>query len=81
MTQTSANIADDALDLLRATHERINHMRVLFNSIIKDLEHGKSNDVAELANLGGFLGYDWANYVDCEVEKMQKTLDSAEVAK
>ena len=81
MTQTSANIADDALDLLRATHERINHMRVLFNSIIKDLEHGKSNDVAELANLGGFLGYDWANYVDCEVEKMQKTLDSVEVAK
>jgi len=81
MTQTSANIADDALDLLRATHERINHMRVLFNSIIKDLKHGKSNDVEELANLGGFLGYDWANYVDCEVEKMQKTLDSAGVAK
>jgi prefoldin subunit 5 len=81
MTQTSANIADDALDLLRATHERINQMRVLFNSIIKDLKHGKSNDVEELASLGGFLGYDWANYVDCEVEKMQKTLDSAEVAK
>lgn len=81
MTQTSANIADDALDLLRATHERINHMRVLFNSIINDLKHGKSHDIDELANLGGFLGYDWANYVDCEVEKMQKALDSAEVAK
>ncbi|UVM34401.1 hypothetical protein [Pseudomonas sp. B21-019] len=81
MSQTPANIADDALDLLRATHERINHMRVLFNSIIKDMKHGKSHDIEELANLGGFLGYDWANYVDCEVEKMQDALDTAEVAK
>ncbi|MGV6954708.1 hypothetical protein [Pseudomonas chlororaphis] len=81
MSQTTASIADDALDLLRATHERINHMRVLFNSIIKDMKHGKSRDIEELASLGGFLGYDWANYVDCEVEKMQKALDAAELAK
>lgn len=81
MSQTPASIADEALELLRATHERINNMRVLFNAIIKDLKHGKSHDIEELANLGGFLGYDWANYVDCEVDKMQKTLDSAEVAK
>lgn len=81
MSQSTANIADDALDLLRATHERINHMRVLFNSIINDLKHGKSHDIEGLANLGGFLGYDWANYVDCEIEKMQKAVDSAEVAK
>ncbi|UWF49667.1 hypothetical protein NYP20_01505 [Pseudomonas sp. N3-W] len=81
MTQTSANIADDALDLLRATHERINHMRVLFNSIIKDLKHGKSNDVEELANLGAFLGYDWANYVDSEIKQMQSALDAVEVTR
>lgn len=81
MTKTSANIADDALDLLRATKERINHMRVLFNSIIKDMKHGKSRDIEELANLGGFLGYDWANYVDCEVEKMQEELNATEVSK
>ncbi|QHC91816.1 hypothetical protein [Pseudomonas chlororaphis] len=81
MSQTTASITDDALDLLRATHERINHMRVLFNSIIKDMKHGKSRDIEELANLVSFLGYDWANYVDCEVEKMQKALDAAEVAK
>ncbi|MGE8100349.1 hypothetical protein [Pseudomonas fluorescens] len=81
MTQSTANIADDALDLLRATQERINHMRVLFNSIIKDMKHGTSHDIEELANLGGFLGYDWANYVDSEVEKMQEVLDAAEVAK
>lgn len=81
MIPTSGQIADSALELLRATHERLNQMRVLFNSIIKDMKHGKSHDIEELANLGGFLGYDWANYVDCEVEKMQKELDATEVAK
>jgi hypothetical protein len=81
LSQTPASIADEALELLRATHERINNMRVLFNAITKDLKHGKSHDIEELANLGGFLGYDWANYVDCEVGKMQIELDAAEVAK
>lgn len=81
MSQTPASIADEALELLRATHERINNMRVLFNAIIKDLKHGKSFDIEELANLGSFLGYDWASYVDSEVEKMQKALDAAEVGK
>ncbi|MBM6445280.1 hypothetical protein ACX3YD_17375 [Pseudomonas fluorescens group sp. PF-1] len=76
----ATTITNDALELLRATHERINHMRVLFNSIIKDLKHGKSSDIEELANLGGFLGYDWANYIDSEVESMQKTLDAVEDA-
>ncbi|MNG24790.1 hypothetical protein D3C84_1095530 [compost metagenome] len=78
MNQAPTTIATDALELLRATHERINHMRVLFNSITKDLKHGKSRDIEELASLGSFLGYDWANYVDCEVETMQKALDVAE---
>lgn len=76
----ATTITNDALELLRATHERINHMRVLFNSIIKDLKHGKSSDIEELANLGGFLGYDWANYINSEVESMQKALDAVEDA-
>jgi len=80
MSQATARIADEALELLRATHERINNMRVLFNAIIKDQKYGKSHDIEELANLGGFLGYDWANYVDSEVEKMQAAIDAAEVA-
>ncbi|MBV4478223.1 hypothetical protein [Pseudomonas botevensis] len=54
-------------------------MRVLFNAIAKDLKHGKSHDIEELASLGSFLGYDWANYVDSEVEQMQKALDAVEV--
>lgn len=78
--QPPANIADDALELLRATRERVNHLRVLFNSITKDLKHGKSRDIEELASLGGFLGHDWANYIDCEVETMQKALDAVEDA-
>lgn len=78
--QPPANIADDALELLRATRERINHMQVLFNSIIKDLKHGTSRDIEELASLGGFLGNDWATYIDSEVESMQKALDAVEDA-
>jgi prefoldin subunit 5 len=74
----ATTITNDALELLRATHERINHMRVLFNSIIKDLKHGKSRDIEELANLGRFLGNDWASYIDSEVESMQKALDAVE---
>ncbi|AXI62928.1 hypothetical protein DLD99_21420 [Pseudomonas kribbensis] len=79
MSQPTARIADEALELLRATHERISNMRALFNAITKDLKHGKSHDIEELASLGSFLGYDWANYVDSEVEQMQKALDAAEV--
>lgn len=81
MSQPTARIADDALELLRATHERISNPRVLFNAISKELKHGKSHDIQELASLGSFLGYDWANYVDSEVEQVQKALDGAEVAK
>ncbi|WP_339465495.1 hypothetical protein [Pseudomonas sp. EA_65y_Pfl2_P74] len=80
MSQPTARIADEALELLRATHERISNMRVLFNAITKDLKHGKAHDIEELASLGSFLGYDWANYVDSEVEQMQKSLDAVEVA-
>jgi hypothetical protein len=68
MSQPTARIADEALELLRATHERISNMRVLFNTIMKDLKHGKSHDIEELANLGSFLGYDWANYVRADAE-------------
>ena len=81
MSQPIAHLADEALELLRATHERINNMRVLFNAITKDLKYGKSHDIEELASLGSFLGYDWANHVDSEVEQMQKALDAAEMAK
>lgn len=49
MSQPTARIADEALELLRATHERISNMRVLFNAITKDLKHGKSHDIEELA--------------------------------
>ncbi|MFJ2493728.1 hypothetical protein ACIOV9_19585 [Pseudomonas iridis] len=80
MSQATARIADEALELLRATHERISNMRVLFNAITKDLKYGKSHDIEELASLGSFLGYDWANHVDSEVEQMQKSLDAVEVA-
>lgn len=80
MSQAPTTIAIDALELLRATHERINHLRVLFNSIAKDLKHGRSRDIEELTSLGGFLGYEWANYIECEVKTMQEALDAVEDA-
>lgn len=57
MSQPIARLADEALELLRATHERISNMRVLFNAITKDLKHGKSHDIEELASLGSFLAF------------------------
>lgn len=80
MNQAPTTITSDALELLRASHERINHMRVLFSSITKDLKHGRSRDIEELASLGGLLSHEWANYISSEVEEMQKALDAAEDA-
>lgn len=80
IVQTPAQVAESALELLSATHQRIHHLYALFNSIIKDLNHGKSRDVEVLANLGSFLGYDWADYVDGEVVKLQKELDATKVS-
>lgn len=75
----AAQTADEALELLRATKERINHMKALFSAIKADFKHGRSLNIEELADLGGFLGYDWANYVDCQVDDLQKQLDPTEV--
>ncbi len=76
----AAQTADDALELLRATQERINHMKALFSAIKADFKHGRSLNIEDLADLGGFLGYDWANYVDCQVGDLQRQLDLLELA-
>lgn len=74
----ASQIASEALDLLRATHERLEQMTAVFNSVSTDLKHNRSHNVKDLAALGGFLGYDWANYVDSQVGHMQKELDVVE---
>jgi hypothetical protein len=76
----AASIADEALDLLRASQERLNQMKALFNALKADVAHGKSNNVTNLSDLGAYLGYDWANYVDCCVADLQKKLDAMEEA-
>jgi len=55
-------------------------MKALFSAIKADFKHGMSLNIEDLADLGGFLGYDWANYVDCQVEDLQKQLDLLELA-
>ncbi|WP_248769162.1 hypothetical protein [Pseudomonas sp. MWU12-2345] len=76
----TAQIADDALELLRATHERLMHMRTLFCAIKADHRDGRHLHTADLSDLGGFLGDDWGNYIDDQIGHMQKGLDAAEVA-
>lgn len=73
--RTGAQIANESLELLRATQERLNHMKALFNSIKADYKGGQHMNTEELADLGSFLGYDWANHVDIQVCHMQKALD------
>lgn len=83
MTSSSnqaALIADDALELLRATQERLNQMKALFNALKADVAHGKSDNVPDLSDLGAYLGFDWANHVDCCVTDLQKKLDAVEEA-
>lgn len=73
------NVVSESLDLLRASRERLDQMTAVFNSIKSDLLHCKSHNIKTLSELGGFLGYDWSNYVDCQIEEMQKTADELEV--
>lgn len=76
----ASQIASEALELLRATHERLEHITAVFNSVSTDLKHNHSHNVKDLAALGGFLGDDWASYVDSQVGHMQKELDAVEAA-
>jgi len=76
--RAASQIASEALDLLRATRERLEQRTAVFNSVSTDLKHNRSHNVKDLAALGGFLGYDWANYVDSQVGHMQKELDVVE---
>ncbi|MDI3274853.1 hypothetical protein [Pseudomonas sp. AL03] len=80
LQSAASQIASEALELLRATHERLEHMTAVFNSVSTDLKHNHSHNVKDLAALGGFLGDDWANYVDSQVGHMQKELDLVEAA-
>ena len=76
--RAASQIASEALDLLRATHERLEHMTAVFNSVSTDQEHNRSHNVKDLAALGGFLGCEWANHVDSQVGRMHKELDVVE---
>ena len=66
---------DEALELLRATHERIEQMTVVAQSIKADLLYNGSRNTKVLAELAAFLGYEWAGYVDAQVTDLQKRLD------
>lgn len=75
---TPAQVADDALDLLRVAVENIRHMQALFGAIKTDFKHGKHADTEQLADLGAAIGYDWGNYHENQIARVQKDLDAAE---
>jgi len=76
---SAADTANDALDLLTATHERLEQITVVIQAIKADLVHNGSRNIKHLAELGAFLGYDWANYVDGRVSALKKELQMQEI--
>jgi hypothetical protein len=75
---TPAQVADDALDLLRVAVENIRHMQALFSAIKVDFKHSKHAETEQLADLGAALAYDWGNYHGDQVARAQKDLDALE---
>lgn len=76
---TTAQVADDAIELLRVAVENIRHMQALFGAIKTDCMH-KHADTKQLADLGAYIAYDWGNYHEAQAARAQKDLDVAEAA-
>lgn len=71
-------VADDAIDLLRVAVENIRHMQALFGAIKNDRKHGNHANTEQLADLGAYLGYDWGNYHENQISRVQSDLSAVE---
>ncbi|MBN3965827.1 hypothetical protein IMW75_11110 [Pseudomonas gregormendelii] len=72
-----AVIANEAIEQLRCDKEQASWMEALMRAIRADLKTG-AHGAAALAGLGQYLACDLANYIDCQVEQLQRALDAAE---
>ncbi|MGH8346988.1 MAG: hypothetical protein ACRES5_10545 [Pseudomonas sp.] len=79
MNNTPHEIADEALNLIDATHDHIGWLTALMNAIQADAQHNKSRNLENLTGLGQYIGSDWHNYLDEHSTRLRTQLDAVEV--
>ncbi|MNL09108.1 hypothetical protein D3C87_1298570 [compost metagenome] len=74
------HIADEALNLIDATHDHIGWLTALMTAIRADAKHNKGRDLEKLTGLGQYLSSDWDHYLDGQAKRLRDQLDAAEVS-
>ncbi|MNP44119.1 hypothetical protein D3C76_1379670 [compost metagenome] len=74
------HIADEALNLIDATHDHIGWLTALMTAIRADAKHNKGRDLEKLTGLGQYLSSDWDHYLDRQSKRLRGQLDMVEVS-
>lgn len=74
------HIADEALNLIDATHDHIGWLTVLMTAIRADAKHNKGRDLEKLTGLGQYLSSDWDHYLDGQAKRLRDQLHAVEVS-
>jgi hypothetical protein len=74
-------IANESLDLVRASYDRCTQMAALFRAISTSVEHGSPPDLMTLSELGKEIITEWANHLDQQQADLQRSLTALEAAK
>ncbi|MNI70893.1 hypothetical protein D3C85_1137660 [compost metagenome] len=74
------HIADEALNLIDATHDHIGWLTALMTAIRADAKHNKGRDLEKLTGLGQYLSSDWDHYLDGQAKRLRDQLDAVEVS-
>lgn len=74
------HIADEALNLIDATHDHIGWLTALMTAIRADAKHNKGRDLEKLTGLGQYLSSDWDHYLDGQARRLRDQLDAVEVS-
>jgi len=74
------HIADEALNLIDATHDHIGWPTALMTAIRADAKHNKGRDLEKLTGLGQYLSSDWDHYLDGQAKRLRDQLDAVEVS-
>ena len=74
------HIADEALNLIDATHDHIGWLTALMTAIRADAKHNKGRDLEKLTGLGQYLSRDWDHYLNGQSKRLRGQLDVVEVS-
>ncbi|WP_223473850.1 hypothetical protein [Pseudomonas sp. BF-B-27] len=74
------HIADEALNLIDATHDHIGWLTALMTAIRADAKHNKGRDLEKLTGLGQYLSSDWDHYLDGQAKRLRDQLNAVEVS-